>query len=139
MIHPSKLGKAIDSVRMYFINSGVSDETKAGCFLALAYLLQALGLKRPEEPFRAALERLLANEDQYSLLNDSHRQILARMIVEMGEPLGIKDSLLVGISTDGKPFVTTFFDESKERLTGDQIRQVLRAIADSPEEMDWTL
>ena len=139
MIHPSKLGKAIDSVRMYFINSGVSDETKAGCFLALSYLLQALGLKRPEEPFRAAMERLLANEDQYSLLNDSHRQILARMIEEMMEPLGVKDSFIVGISEEGKPFVTSFCDETKQRLDPNQIRDVLRAIADSKEDMDWTL
>jgi hypothetical protein len=96
-------------------NEDTKELFAAGAFLSMNFLMNAMGLKQPEEGLKPCLDRLLAYPDlpldaanvptlitaeQMDLMNPEHRQVLANSIRSMFGPIGINRMLLIGLSEE---------------------------------------
>lgn len=135
----AKLAAAIDVAKNEF--AGLwrqSPERLIGGFLMVSYLLQAMSLKTPEETIQQAMERLRQAQHTFDLLNNDDRILLSTIMKDMFGPLGVADVVILGLTPEGRVFITSMHDHQENR-TIEEVKQLLRTAAESKDAEEFNL
>lgn len=137
MITNPQLAAALERARNRIFETGHENEWQQGQYVASAlsmtYLLQELGLKTPLEFLWDAVNRLKQPE-HYDLLNEKDREFMALMLQDMYEPLAVNRIIMIGITPEGKAFITQIIKSGDEGWSSDQLKEILIAIGDNENE-----
>lgn len=139
IIPPKKLAEAMDVAINAMVNHPGDEYLKRGGFLMLSYLLQAMNLKMADETIRQGVDKLRNGEYQFDLLNQEHQQFLGVILKQMYGPLGVVDLVILGISGEGKVFITTMHDDDRGKMEIAQIKLLLQKIIDDPDAEDFSI
>lgn len=102
----------------------VNNEAIAGGFRMMSLLLQSLSLKEHNETLRVAWDRMLAKGNQFDLLSEEHRQIMALIIRQMFEPLAVTNLFIIGVTPERKTFIAGI--SANQTMSIEEMQSILK-------------
>jgi hypothetical protein len=138
-----KLAEALDAAGRQFIadfKDKPAGNPLASGFLMMSYILQAMDLKTREESMNTAMNRLIEPRPPLDLLVERDRNTLNAILKGMFGPLGVETLIIVGVTGEGRTYITHFTDKEDDKNgTVAQVKELMQAIIDDPDAEEFNL
>lgn len=102
----------------------------------VSYILQAMSMAGPADTVEVGIARLREQDVKFNILDANHRAFMTQVLKDMYEPLCVKDMIILGITPEGRVYITSLHAEGAGNTDTAEVKRILQAIVNTEDEED---